>query len=494
MMNLYQPTNRTCQQGFSIDAPKRKHKEIAQILDLNQPPKLSRHKLKDFEAVLRGEKKWVDLPLSKLDDPQFMLAAVQHDKNALKFASDRLKKNHEFMLAAMKWGDDVDINDVDVHLRGDAKFMLDALRIDPFAVKGALWHLYSDKDFMLAAVRQVQRQHGLIHAQFEVGQLVALARSNVKQDKDFMLAAARSSPWNLLHASKELTGDKDFMLAAARQDLWNLNFTSKELKEDKDFMFAAMQQNEGALQYAPSHLKKDKQFMLAAVQQYKEALRWASDDLKKDRQVVLAAVHKNGEALFYALKEFSNDEEVVLTAVKQNGNALRLLPWIFPLEENRYTKFLVELQVAAATANESPIDSLFVATIELVIKWLKKLLSEFENEDKETQKEICRELKDEWEPMISQLFYHYDKMSDADMTEEVEASVAKLRNIVLSVDENPCVIKEFEWFIPSLTDHYEKVLKERHLLLNKLTEPITDEMDTMRNGVNGANGANGAYV
>ena len=47
--------------------------------------------------------------------------------------------------------------------------------------------------------------------------------------------------------------------------------------------------------------------------------------------------------------------------------------------------------------------------------------------------------------MIDKLFFHFEQMSDAQTTDEIEESVARLRELVLSDKKNPCHEKEREW-------------------------------------------------
>jgi len=127
----------------------------------------------------------------------------------------------------------------------------------------------------------------------------------------------------LRDASAELWSDRDFMLAAVQRNGYAHRYASAELWSDRDFVLAVVQQNAGAHRYASAELQADRDFVLAAVQQDGYALRYASAELQADREVVLAAVQQDGYALQYASAGLQADREVVLAAVQQNAVALR---------------------------------------------------------------------------------------------------------------------------------------------------------------------------
>ena len=139
----------------------------------------------------------------KVNDKAAMLAMVKQDGvRVLEFASEGLRADKDFMLAAMKQ--------------------------DGFPLQFASEELKADKDFMLAAVKQL-------------GFALRFASDELKADKEVVLAAVKQHGFALEFASEELKADKEVVLAAVKQDgVRVLEFASEELKNDWSLKAAAM--------------------------------------------------------------------------------------------------------------------------------------------------------------------------------------------------------------------------------------------------------------
>ena len=89
----------------------------------------------------------------KYNDKEFMLAAVQQDVWALRFASARLKDDPEFMLAAVQqngWA----LQFASDRLKDDKEVVLAAVQQNGTVLEYASDTLKADKEFMLEAVQQ----------------------------------------------------------------------------------------------------------------------------------------------------------------------------------------------------------------------------------------------------------------------------------------------------------------------------------------------------
>ncbi|MGZ3732343.1 MAG: DUF4116 domain-containing protein, partial [Parachlamydiaceae bacterium] len=178
------------------------------------------------------------------------------------------------------------------------------------ALEYASEELKNDKEFMLAAVQRY-------------GSALQYASEELKSDKEFMLAVVeRNGSAFLQYASEKLKSDKEFMLAAVQRYGSAIEYASEKLKSDKEFMLAAVQRYGSAIEYASEELKSDRDFVLAAAVQSRLALRYASEELKSDREIVLVALEQSGLALEYASEELKSDREIVLVALEQSGLAL----------------------------------------------------------------------------------------------------------------------------------------------------------------------------
>jgi len=242
-------------------------------------------------------------------DKEVVLAAVQQDGDALGYASKELRGNTEVVLAAVQRKEDALKHSSD-ELRGNMEFVLAAVKQNDFALAGASDVLRGDKEVVLAVVKQN-------------GHALKYAGDEPRGDKEVVLAAVQQTGFALKHASDELQGDKEIVLAAVTQDGRALAGASDVLRGDKEVVLAAVKQTGFALKHASDELREDREFVLAAVKENGYAIARASDELRGDREVVLAAVKQTGHALKYAGDELREDREFVLAAVKENGQALK---------------------------------------------------------------------------------------------------------------------------------------------------------------------------
>ena len=180
----------------------------------------------------------------------------------------------------------------------DRERVLAAVQQDGWALRFASAEVQADREVVLAAVRQS-------------GWAFQFASAEPKADREVVLAAVQQFGRSLGSASTELQADREVVLAAVRQDGRALGYASAELKTDREVMLAAVRQDGLALGHAFAELTADREVVLAAVQQDGRALEHASAKLKADREVVLAAVHQNPGAFCYASTELQEDGAVL---------------------------------------------------------------------------------------------------------------------------------------------------------------------------------------
>ena len=203
-------------------------------------------------------------------------------------------------------------------LRGDPGVVLEAMRRDHTAVKFAARELCSNRDFVLAAVRQRGAEapgisytlyaDGLESGKFEHGDdVLQLAADPLKSDRELVLAAVQKNGKVLAHAADSLKNDRELVLAAVQQSGQALSYAAVPLKGDREVVLAAVRRSGQALAYAAVTLKNDREVVLAAVQQDGTALAHAADVLKSDWEVVFEAVVQNSAAVEYASHTLRSD-------------------------------------------------------------------------------------------------------------------------------------------------------------------------------------------
>ena len=102
----------------------------------------------------------------------------------------------------------------------------DAVHQRSWALRFASEKLRGDREFMLAAVKQ--SGYALQHASDEL-----------RGDAEVVLAAVRQDGYALVCASQQLKGDREVVLAAVRQEGEALMFASEELQGDREIVLLA---------------------------------------------------------------------------------------------------------------------------------------------------------------------------------------------------------------------------------------------------------------
>ncbi|KAG2378080.1 hypothetical protein C9374_008702 [Naegleria lovaniensis] len=218
---------------------------------------------------------------SELDDEDLMLKRISLPF-ILKYTSDRLKNNRNFVLRAVK---------------SNGKCYRDVLPI-----------FQNDREIVLAAVSNTgsllyeqQKNRRVLPAQF-------------RNDKEVILAALKSGSCSFSNIPTHLYNDKDVVLTA-------LEYTSLY---------------ESSIAYAVSRFfeRNDREVIIATIQKNGHYLNSLSYDFSNDRDLLLAAIRNN--QVVYALQAASNnlkqDQNFVLDCVKANPSVLNFVCYQFNKE------------------------------------------------------------------------------------------------------------------------------------------------------------------
>lgn len=111
----------------------------------------------------------------------------------------------------------------------------------------------------------------------------------------------------------------------------SFQYLSQEQKADLDIVGAAVKKNGLLLQFVPTSLISGNEvagrsIVLAAVEQNGRALQFAPEELKDDFDVVSAAVKQNGLALQFASEKMKMNEQIVFDALKKDLGAWDFCP------------------------------------------------------------------------------------------------------------------------------------------------------------------------
>lgn len=236
------------------------------------------------------------------------LVLSHHNISLLKYASDELRNDYEFILSAIRENGGV-LMYASRDLRNNREIVLAAIEKTNEALRYASDELKNNSEVVRAAVLK----------NFKT---LSFASDELKNNHEFILSIVRLNGEALQYASTSLKNDSEIVLAAIKKNGYSLNFASDELKNNRAFILNVVGQNFRALNFVTPNLKNDRAIICNAIRQNSHLLMYVSNELKNCREIVLEAVRKNGLALHYASLELRNNREIVLEAVRQNGLAL----------------------------------------------------------------------------------------------------------------------------------------------------------------------------
>jgi len=301
-------------------------------------------------------------------DPEVILEAVIEDWAAIKYASDQLKSDEDFIQQLFELGkisdeqilefaseelkEDIEfffeLRDRGVNLgnkkifdlrelRGDSDFIFGLLREGHIeALEWASDSLIEDRRFFPELAFRVPQIHNEL---WETIILQEYGRGDIAKDKKIVLDVISYYGLHQLEgASEELLGNKDFILELLdnkylvqdNEDVSTVcSLVNRELLEDKDFILSAIQLygdsefKTAILEHVGEEVLEDKEFMLQLIDESGgHILRYAGEKLQGDREFVLAAINDDGTALEFASEELRGDKEIVLEAVKEIDDAV----------------------------------------------------------------------------------------------------------------------------------------------------------------------------
>ncbi|CUG06873.1 Hypothetical protein, putative [Bodo saltans] len=260
-------------------------------------------------AVQRDGLELQDLPSAMTDDIDVVTAAVRQNTLALQFASRRLRGNTDLVSRAVLFNPSVLLFASD-DLQADPDLATRLISRNPAAFVDLCRSAKQKREISLAAVKR----NGL---------LLKEVPSEFQKDPDVVLAAVTQNGDAIQFASRSLRADKGLALVAVRRDGMELRDLANSLQKDVDVVLAAVTQNGDALQFACRSLRANKQIALIAVSRDGLELRDVSSNLQNDDEVVSAACQQNGLALQFASKRLRGVASIVKLSVQRAKEALQ---------------------------------------------------------------------------------------------------------------------------------------------------------------------------
>ena len=280
-----------------------------------------------------------DLTDEQKDNEEYMLKLIKNDYFDIRFASDRLKNDSNFILKAMKTGnsafkclayasDELRSNKdfifnifkkhgsyifslVSESLKSDKEFILKLLKLEYICFAYIDYNLRNDKEFMMEAISINPETY-------------EFASYELKNDKEFALQAIRKNPLSFPYASDKLKNDKDFTLQAINISFFVIEYIKTKFRDDKDIVLEFLKQDKygDSLRFASNKLTNDKEFMLQVASLNVRALKNASDELKNNQEFILKAFEKDKRSIEFASDRLKNDKEFMAKINEKNSDSI----------------------------------------------------------------------------------------------------------------------------------------------------------------------------
>ncbi len=200
------------------------------------------------------------------NDKEVVLAAVRNNKEAISSASHDILGDSPFMLSLIQeHGLEILTQDQDCPLRANKAFMLQVLNIDSDAPRYASATLRKDKEFMTAAILKysynfrhvygsLTRDKDLVREAMKVDpSLIIYAHPDIKQDPEFFEPAIDRFPEIIFE--RIFIDNLDIVIAGMRKNGLLLQYLPETYQDNIDVVRAAVQQNPEAIIYASPRLQ-----------------------------------------------------------------------------------------------------------------------------------------------------------------------------------------------------------------------------------------------
>jgi len=262
-------------------------------------PDISETLRSDEELVLRVMKDW-DVPLkygseSIRSNKTVVTTLVEKQVRNFRYASESLREDEELVCMAIRkhllypWCMEDIFDHVTSKITSSLDVMLEAVKIQPVALRFASPELQENKDLMLAAVNspKCSRFSDALGKDFTLW----FPRDLFDNDLDVMTIVVKKMPLLLKKASLNLRNDRDLVIAAVERDADALEYASESLRGDRSVVLKALQRSArkgggNVLQFASAELQEDAELQAFQDEAYEQARRRAEGLVTEDETLV----------------------------------------------------------------------------------------------------------------------------------------------------------------------------------------------------------------
>jgi Domain of unknown function (DUF4116) len=241
------------------------------------------------------------------DDAELVSIAVNKDKSALKYASERLipqqniDPDDQEMILSLVSANGIDLQYASKTLQDNDVIVQTAVNQTGLALKFASERLRSDRHICLSAIKQT----------YDAWDFVS---SSLYQNREFIKSCA--SLYIPREVLSKLKLDQDLILSLLPRHENIINYMDPAWNQDKDFMLAVLKRGvvvENAVELLLAN------YDINVLIEFNPTIMLYTT---YNRDLVLKAVQRDGRILSSLNAEFRKDKAVVLTATLQNENAI----------------------------------------------------------------------------------------------------------------------------------------------------------------------------
>ena len=154
------------------------------------------------------------------------MTAVAENGNALRFAAEELRRDHEVVMTATAQNGNA-LQYATEELRGDREVVMTAMAKNGYALRFAAEELRRDHEVVMTAMAQN-------------GNALEYATEELRGDREVVMTAVAKNGSALYDAAEELRGDREVVMTAMAENGYALNHATEEFRGDKEIMEAAL--------------------------------------------------------------------------------------------------------------------------------------------------------------------------------------------------------------------------------------------------------------
>lgn len=264
-------------------------------------------------------------------DEEIVMAAVQNNPSALKYAKPCMCRNRDIIIAAacsasyrkmsVPAGEIVDerygkrsdfFKYANIYLRRDRAFLLVILRIHGMSLRYAPLEFRADREIVFTAV--CENSEAIVHA-----------CAAFRADREMVIEAVSKNGWVIRKVDRRFLSDYGVALAAVTNCGMIYEYLSPDLRAERSIILAAARTNPMVILRVPEKLQYDLILLLAAIHENPQCYVYIFEGLQYQRDLALAAVSGSGSILQHVPVCMWHDTEILLAAIRSDPRAVRHL-------------------------------------------------------------------------------------------------------------------------------------------------------------------------